>query len=90
MAEDFVSNSGPDNGHVKCLLLYFKRGEECVCSQNDRRIASQSGGAARGYVSVAACRGVEIRRSRPCKLRSFLWLVIPHLGLRSRFCRCRA
>jgi hypothetical protein len=42
MAEHFVSDSGTDKGRVKCLLLYFKRGEEYVCSQNDRRIASQA------------------------------------------------
>jgi hypothetical protein len=42
MAEHFVSNSETDKGRVKCLLLYFKRGEEYVCSHNDRRIASQA------------------------------------------------
>lgn len=42
MAEHFVSDSGTDKGRVKCLVLYFKSGEEYVCSRNDRRIASQA------------------------------------------------
>jgi hypothetical protein len=52
MAEHFVSDSGTDKGRMKCLLLYFKRGEEYVCSQNDRRIASQA-------LRLAACCDVD-------------------------------